>query len=260
MRVIDAHAHLLDEPGYLGHLLAAMDACGIENVCLSGLGPLFKCGADDDVRRAFEAHPDRVVGAVFIRPGVDEPGKIDRARDQGFRMVKVSIPRYPYDDPRGYPLWERAVANRMPVLFHTGVVTPAAEAPAEGISSWNMHPMQLEPVTRAFPDLKLIVAHLGIHWNHEAAELARMRPNAYVDITGEPGGWRVRMDRDGLDKWLWWPGALDKLCFGTDVHHSKIPRILDEDIARLDALGVGEQTRQRIFSGNILHLLGDDPQ
>jgi len=258
MRIIDAHAHLLDEPGYLDALLATMDTCGIEQVCLSGIGPLFKCGTNDDVRRAFTAHPDRVVGAVFVRPGVDGPAAIDRARDQGFRMVKVSLPRFPYDDSRGYPLWERAVAHAMPVLFHTGVVTPAVEAPDEGISSWAMHPMQLEPVTRAFPTLKLIVAHLGIHWNHDAAELARMRPNVYVDLTGEPGGWRVRMDREGVRTWLWWPGALDNVCFGTDVHHSKTRRILDEDLARLDALGVGDDTRRRILSGNILHLLGDD--
>ncbi len=258
MRIVDAHAHLLDEPHYLDHLLGAMDACGIEKVCLSGLGPLFKCGTDDDVRRAFEAHGDRVIGAVFVRPGVDTWEKIDRARDQGFRMVKVTIPRFGYDDPRGFPLWERAVAHGMPVLFHTGVVTTAADVPREGISSWHMHPMQLEPLTRAFPELRVIVAHFGIHWNDDAAELARMRPNVYVDLTGEPGGWRVRMDRVGIERWLWWPGAFDKVCFGTDVHYSKIQRTLEEDLARLDAAGIGDETRRRIFSGNILRLLGED--
>jgi len=258
MRIVDAHAHLLDEPGYLGHLLATMDACGIERVCVSGLGPLFRCGTDEDVRRAFEAHPDRVVGATFVRPGVDGPERIDRALDQGFRMVKVSIPRVPYDDPRAFPLWERAVAHGMPVLFHTGVVTVPVDAPDEGISSWYMHPMRIEPITRAFPELKVLVAHLGIHWNTDAAELARMRPNVYVDLTGEPGGWRARMDKVGVETWLWWPGALDKVCFGTDVHYTKIQRTLDEDLARLDRLGVGDETRRRIFAGNILRLLGED--
>jgi predicted TIM-barrel fold metal-dependent hydrolase len=189
---------------------------------------------------------------------VDGPEKIERARDQGFRMVKVSIPRIGYDDPTGFPLWERAAAHGMPVLFHTGVITTAVDAPREDISSWNMHPMRIEPITRAFPHLKIIVAHLGIHWNDDAAELARMRPNVYVDITGEPGGWRARMDAVGVEKWLWWPGAFDKVCFGTDVHHTKIRLILEEDLARLDALGIGEETRRRIFCGNILHLLGDD--
>lgn len=258
MRIVDAHAHLLAEPGYLDRLLAAMDACGIERVCLSGIGGLFQCGTDEDVREAFEAHPDRVIGATFVRPGVDGPEKIRRAREQGFRMVKVSIPRIGYDDPAGFPLWECAVDCGMPVLFHTGVVTTAAEAPGERISSWHMHPMRLEPVTREFPDLKLIVAHLGIHWNHDAAELARMRPNVYVDLTGEPGGWRARLDAVGLGEWLWWPGALDKVCFGTDVHCTGIQRVLEEDRARLDALGADEATRRRVFAGNILSLLGEE--
>ena len=258
MRIIDAHAHLLDERGYLDGLLRAMDACGIERVCLSGLGPLFRCADNGDIRRAFAAHPDRVIGAAFVRPGVDGPETVERAWEQGFRMVKVSIPRMPYDDPRAFPLWERAVAHAMPVLFHTGVVTVPDDRPEERVSSWDMHPMRLEPVTRAFPELKVLVAHLGIHWNTDAAELARMRPNVYVDLTGEPGGWRARMDRVGIETWLWWPGAFDKVCFGTDVHHSKIRQILNEDVARLDRLGIGEATRRRIFAGNILHLLGDD--
>ena len=90
-RIIDAHAHLIDEPGYLDRLLMTMDACGIEKCCLSGIGPLFGCAGDDEVRAALQAHPDRVVGAVFVRPGADTSEKIRRAHGDGFRMVKVSI-------------------------------------------------------------------------------------------------------------------------------------------------------------------------
>ena len=117
-------------------------------------------------------------------------------------------------------------------------------------------PMRLEPITREFPDLGIIIAHLGVHWNTDAAELARMRPNVYVDLTGEPDGWRMRADTVGMDKWLWWPGAFEKVVFGTDVHYSKIGQILEEDINRLDWLNIPTQTRRKIFAGNILGLLG----
>jgi len=257
MKIVDAHAHLWDEPGYLDRLLEKMDECGIERCCLSGLGPLFGCAGDNEVKAAFRSHPERIIGAVFIRPGVDGPEKIDHAFEDGFRMVKVTLPRAPYNHPSYYPLWERAVKHRMPVLFHTGVITLRKEAPEELISSWNMHPMRLEPITRAFPDLHIIIAHLGIHWNDEAAELARMRQNVYVDLTGEPEGWRVRADAEGMQKWLWWEGAFEKVVFGTDVHYSKIGKILKEDIARLERFGIAMETRKRIFAGNILHLLGE---
>ncbi|OGV65496.1 MAG: hypothetical protein A3K19_10440 [Lentisphaerae bacterium RIFOXYB12_FULL_65_16] len=258
MRIIDAHAHLLDERGYIDGLLCAMDACGIERCCISGLGALFGFADDTAVRGAFRQHPDRFIGAVYIQPGPDTPDKIDRARQDGFRMVKVTLPWSAYDDSAHYPLWARAEALGLPVLFHTGVVTTRVEAPQERISSWNMHPMRLEPISRAFPKLKIIVAHLGIHWNDDAAELARMRPNVYVDLTGEPGGWRARVDAVGVEKWLWWPGAFDKVLFGTDVHYTKIARAVREDTERMDRLRLPAATREKVFAGNILNLLGED--
>ena len=258
MRIIDAHCHLAADPSYLQAFLEAMDENGIEKACVSGLGPLFAQAGNDEVKAAFEKHPDRVIGAFFVRPGVDGPDAIDRGRDDGFRMVKVTLPRSGYEDPAYFPLWERAATHGMPVLFHTGIVTTAGEHPGERISSWNMHPMRIEPITREFPALGVIIAHLGIHWNTDAAELARMRPNVYVDLTGEPGAWRARADAEGMETYLWWDGAFDRVVFGTDVHYAKTPTIIKEDIARLQRLGVSEEIRARIFSGNMLHLLGEE--
>ena len=118
-------------------------------------------------------------------------------------------------------------------------------------------PIRRKPVGAAIKrKMRVVLAHLGIHWNADAAEVARMRPHAYVDLTGEPAGWRKRVDAEGLDKYLWWPGAFDKVVFGTDVHHTKMRAILDEDLARVERLKLPPETRQRIFSGNILRLLG----
>ena len=171
-------------------------------------------------------------------------------------MVKITMPRVPYNDPSLFPLWERALARDMPVLFHTGTIAPFVQGRGEGISSWDMHPMRIEPITREFPDLKIIVAHLGVHWNHDSAELARMRPNVYVDLTGEPGGWRVRADREGMETFLWWPGAFRRVVFGTDVHYSKMATILAQDLARMDRLGLDLETRRLILGGNVLDMLG----
>lgn len=210
MRIVDSHVHLLDESGYLDGLLRTMDERGIERCCMSGLGRLFGQADNAKVRLALRAHPDRIIGAVFIRPGVDGPVQIDHAREEGFRMVKVHLPRVPYNDVSCFDLWAKANEFRMPILFHTGMVT-CKDSPGEHICSWYMHPMRLDPITREFPDLGIIVAHLGVHWNSDAAELARMRPNVYVDLTGEPDGWRMRADTVGMDKWIWWRGHFNLL-------------------------------------------------
>ncbi|HMF34082.1 MAG TPA: amidohydrolase family protein [Candidatus Lokiarchaeia archaeon] len=256
MRIVDAHAHILQDPDYVEKLLTVMDECNIAKCCISGIGPLFHCVGNAEIQEIINDYPDRFIGAVFVRPGLDGPAAIQQAHDVGFRMVKVTLTRVPYDDPSAFPLWKIAQELGMPVLFHTGVVTTAIEAPGEGINSWWMHPMRVEPITREFPDLKIILAHLGIAWNDDAAELARMRPNVYVDLTGEPAGWRARADAVGMDKWLWWSGAWQKVVFGTDVTCSKIPQILADDIARCDRFNLDEETRECIFSRNILTLLG----
>lgn len=254
MRIIDAHAHLFNEPDYLKKLIETMDECGIEKCCLSGIGSLLGFLDDDDVKDAIQEYPDRIIAAVYIRPGVDSPDKITRYHEQGFKMVKVILPKSGYDNPDFFELWAAAQELKMPILFHTGIVT-CKDSPGENISSWNMHPMRLEPVTREFPDLKLIIAHMGIHWNTEAAELARMRPNVYMDLTGKPGGYRARIDTEGLDKYLWWPGAFEKIVFGTDVHCSKINQILNEDKTRLNNLGIDMATQKKIFAENMINLL-----
>lgn len=257
MRIIDAHAHIPDRKGYVAKLLETMNKCNIEKSCISGLGKLFNCVDNHKINKIINQYPERFIGAYFIRPGVSRASEIEEAHNDGFRMLKVTIPRGPYDDEKFDNLWKRAQELNMPVLFHTGVVTLPQHAPEERINSWWMHPLRLEPISNSFPELKIIVAHLGIHWNEEAAELLRMRPNVYADLTGEPDGWRIRMDRRGLKQILWWEGGFDKLVFGTDVSFDKIPTILTQDKARLESLNINKKTKQKFFSKNILTLLGE---
>jgi hypothetical protein len=256
MRIIDAHAHLFDVPNYLENLIKTMDVCGIEKCCISGLGKLFKNVDNQGIKKAIDKYPERLIGALYIRPGIDGAEKIKNAHNEGFKMVKVTIPRGPYDDPSFYPLWETAQELKMPILFHTGVVTILENAPDERISSWFMHPMRIEPIANAFPNLKMIIAHLGVHWNNDAAELIRMKKNVYADLSGASDGWRARADKIGMDHWLWWPDAFKKIVFGTDVFYHQISQILAEDKARLENLNINQKTQELIFGKNMLKMLG----
>ena len=257
MRIIDAHTHLFDHPDYLENLIRTNDECGIEKSCISGLGKLFMCVDNEGIKAAIDKYPKKLIGAFYIRPGVNGPKDIKNAYEEGFKMVKVTLPHKPYNDPFYFPLWETAQELKMPILFHTGVVTTAKKAPEENISSWFMHPMRLEPIANAFPDLNMIVAHLGVHWNDDAAELIRMKPNVYADLSGAPNGWRTRVDAIGIKHWLWWPGAFKKIVFGTDVIFRQIPQILEEDKARLERYNVDQKTQELIFYKNMIRMLGE---
>ncbi len=253
--IVDAHAHIFAIPHYVDTLLKSMDECHISKACISGIGPLFQSITNQQVLELIHTYPERFIGAYFIRPGVSHPEEIQRAFSAGFRMIKVTLTMKPYDDESLFPLWGEATRLQMPVLFHTGVLTTPQPMPEEHISSWNMHPMRLEPVANAFPHLKIIIAHLGVHWNEDAAELIRMRGNVYADLTGEPAGWRQRADHIGMEHFLWWDGAFKKVVFGTDVIPMKIPEILQQDQARYKRLRLDTNTLHAIFHRNIEEML-----
>lgn len=250
MKIIDAHLHIYKEPDYVEKLLKVMDSCGIEKSCISGLGQRFGFVDNQGIEKVITSYPDRFIGAVYVRPGFDSPDTIQWGHDHSFGMVKVTLPSKGYDSPEFFPLWQKALELKMPVLFHTGIVNCDMQK-GDNISAWNMHPLRIEAIANEFCDLKIIIAHLGVSSNMDAAELARMRTNIYVDITGAPGGWRVRLDKEGLDKYLWWDGAFKKLIFGTDVHCDDIKEVLERDKKRFNELNIDKDTQERIFHGNI---------
>jgi predicted TIM-barrel fold metal-dependent hydrolase len=257
MRIIDSHAHIFEISGYVENLIKAMDDNDIEKTCISGLGKYFSCLDNQGIKKVIDKFPKRFIGAYYIRPGYSNVREIQNAYADGFKMLKITLPQKPYDDPSYFAIWESAEELKMPILFHTGVVTLLKPVKDEYVSSWYMHPMRLEPIANSFPKLNMIIAHLGVHWNQDAAELIRMRKNVYADLSGATDGWRKRADMIGMDYYLWWKDAFKKIVFGSDVIYSQISQILREDQERLEMLDIDQATQKLIFSGNILKMLGE---
>jgi hypothetical protein len=73
--LIDFHYHYADAPGAIDDLLKDMDAAGVEKTLLMG-GPAGawwdykQCGfaGNEKVLQAVRAHPDRLIGNVYIDP------------------------------------------------------------------------------------------------------------------------------------------------------------------------------------------------
>jgi len=178
--IIDAHAHYIDEEGYLDRLVTEERRLDIEKICLSGIGPLFNCKSNEDVRKAMEEYPDVIISFGFVRPGVDPPELVDKLYSEGFRGVKITCPRKNYDDKEYYPIYAACERYGMPILFHTGIVTLQRVVPEEDVSSARMRPVYLDTIAKAFPRLNMICAHMGMPWYAEACEVARLNPNVYL--------------------------------------------------------------------------------
>lgn len=264
--IVDAHHHLLNLKEYLPRLLEESARLGIDRVCLSALSDfplLFSDGTDlpgtvtnDDVRRAFEQHPDRIVGFAYFRLGRDDPALVDQLHAQGFKALKITRPTANYDEPSFYPVYERAERLGMPILFHTGILVRTVDDQKYGASSARMRPIFLDTVARAFPGLNLIAAHLGVPWHDEAAAVVRFNPNVYVDLCGAKNGWRARKGAAFYEDLFFWPGAYEKIVFGTDVHWSEMEWALEDHRRIFDTLRLDAETQAKVLGGTMARLLG----
>jgi len=102
---------------------------------------------------------------------------VEEFAEKGFRGIKVHPPvdRARIDDEAAYPFYELAASLQLPILFHTGV---------HGWILDNYRPMLIEHIAQRFPDLQIIVEHMG-GWEFfgEALAVVRNNLNCYAGIT-----------------------------------------------------------------------------
>lgn len=175
-------------------LLRDMDEAGVDMVMIMpvdwGLVPAFKDSTMDiweqhqlhaDVARR---HPDRMVAFACFdprRPNAVE--MLDRAvNDLGMVGLKIhpAAGFFP-NDPVAYPMYEKALELGIPVMVHTG-------PEPKPLYSRHCQPVYVDDVAADFPELTIILAHAGLSaWWQEAAGVASVAPNVYLDISG----WQV---------------------------------------------------------------------
>lgn len=115
-------------------------------------------------------------------------------------------------DREVYPLYERASAWKIPVYFHMGPENPPYR------NEGNAHPSVLLRVLVDFPDLKVIVAHLGFDFWRDLLALGKVSKNVMCDFCAWQRVARrsyqqfCRVLRRFLDEF-----GLERVLFGTDA-------------------------------------------
>lgn len=264
--ILDVHHHYVCEHNYLDGLLREMDRHGIDRTGLMAMGPLFErlfvttpetCGPlfEADVAKAVQAHPDRFFGYVYVRLGVDGVDKVKRWGDAGFRGVKFHIPRENYSHDAYFPVYDEARRRGMVCLFHTGLFY-LPKMVGEKVSSERCRPVHVEAVANEMPDLKIILAHLGGVWAEEACGLMRIHANVHADLSGRLDGWKKAKPIAWFNELLFWPGAADKVLFGSDVHHSEIGPTLAQHREILRGMGWDAARERKLLGENAQRLFG----
>lgn len=257
--IIDSHQHCDDRADYVDRLVATYRP---RNAMACVLTPM---RAFEAVRRATAAHPDVVIPYGEI--SVDDPAApaaIDKFAGAGFKGIKMHSPRRNWDDPEYFHLYRQLQERKLVALFHTGIAfhidTPQYTSMAR------MRPAYLDTISRAFPELYIQGAHLGNPWYEEAAEAARWGRRLYFDLTGSSLLKKAK-NPAVFKEYLWWEGptahsspqavyAFEKLVFGTDEPPEQIDNMLGRYEAMLDACGVPEPSRRRIYGETMAGILG----
>ena len=266
--LIDFHYHCSDAPDAIDDLLRDMDHSGVEKTLLMGLmtdgyWEYKRSGfaSNGRVLKAVKAHPDRLVGNVYIDPR--EPNAIDTLAsflDEGFRAAKLFPPAgfFP-DEERFYPLYELIERRGIPVLVHTGqtnikLVSKDPKA-RKATDSRFAHPMNLDHLSRMFPGIPFVLAHMGYPYFVDAWSVAHANQNVYLDISGS-GPWTdgIPLVYNALGGQNYIPIDFTRVVWGSD---NCLPQA--EHIARMSSymrqVGAGSEQRELIFGENARKLL-----
>ena len=210
----------------------------------------FTPAVNDWIANYCAADPARLLafGSVHPRYVTDARAEVDRLFKMGIRALKVH-PSHQLFAPNAYrdglgllaAMYERAQANAMPVMIHTGTsIFPNAR-------NLYAQPMLADDVGVDFPNLVVILAHGGRPlWMDEAFFLVRRHRNMYMDISGIP-------PQKLMEYFPRIEDIADKVLFGTDWPGPGVPGIRG-NIEKFKALPIPADAQQKILYGNAARL------
>jgi predicted TIM-barrel fold metal-dependent hydrolase len=201
--IIDVHTHFFRPDRDFGPALRADIArCGVDATAWGDVGEqhlLTTRQADVAVvfglravatgwnipNEAVAAHvakaPDRLLFFTAIDPlSPDFMAELERGhQDLGAVGVKLA-PLYqgvhPLD-PRYREIYRYCQQHRLPVLFHVGTSFVG------GTLLDDSRPVHFDAVAVEFPELRMVLAHLGHPWEGETIAVIRRHPHVYADLS-----------------------------------------------------------------------------
>jgi predicted TIM-barrel fold metal-dependent hydrolase len=167
-------------------------------------------------------HPDKLEGWTSVDP--NEPDCVEQleycVKELGLKGVKLG-PVYQNFDPQDrkhWPLFKKCQDLGLPIIWHQGTTFPSRAR-----LKWAL-PLLLEDIAMDFPELKMIIAHLGHPWEEDTIALIRKCPNVYTDLSALH-----------YRPWRYWQamvtameyGMIHKILLGSDFPSATIANVIN---------------------------------
>lgn len=258
--IIDFHYHNAKDENLVKQLISEMDQYLVDKtVLLAGAEDTFweykncRFAGNEDTAKKVADYSDRLIGGIYIDPRwQDALDVFKKFADMGFKLVKMFPPAgfYP-DDEKFFPLYETIEKYNIPVLFHTGQtnIKLISDDPniRKACNSVYADPMHCDMISRLFPKMPIILAHMGYPYYLNAWSVAHANKNIYLDISGS-GPWTdgIPLVYNGLGGANFIPIDWDRVIWGSD---NCLPQ--GEHIARMSTymrqMGARKSDQKNIF-------------
>jgi len=130
------------------------------------------------------ADDPNIISFVGLDPRRGESGlqELERAvKKKGCRGWKMYPPNGFYPDDKEFdPYYKLCVDLDIPIIIHQGFTSRFKHVKYA-------RPVYVDRVASDFPDLKIVLAHVGVPWQDETLMIASKNPNVSVDVSG----WQV---------------------------------------------------------------------
>lgn len=208
-------------------------------------------GNDETTAAAVKKYPNKFVGFAYADPR--RPDCMEMLRhgieDLGLKGVKFG-PIYngvALSDPRLDPIYEYCQKNNIPLTMHMGT-TFARNAPVDMGRA-----VHVEPVALRYPDLTMILAHMGHPWYSDCIAVVRKQPNVFCEVSAlfyRP--WQYYNILIEAQEYK----VVDKIYFGTDFPFSRLGESIDglnninDQLEGTKLPRVSEETKASILQSN----------
>lgn len=139
--------------------------------------------SNEDIAEAIRKYPDKLRGFASVDPyDKDSVEKLKYALDDlklhGFKLNPNDYGGFYINDKKLlYKLYEECCDRNIPVSIHTGIT------PGSIYRMKHNYPLYVDDVAVDFPELTIIVEHMGFPWNDLCYSMVQRHKNMYVTIT-----------------------------------------------------------------------------
>lgn len=279
MEIINAHVHMIEPAGLTDddinlvkdipvfddienmvymlsteELFWQMGEAGITKSVLFAVDAPLIYASNEYVRDLCDKYPKRLMGFASVNPvGRDIYEACDilevAINDYDLKGLKFHPPLQNFfpNDEKIFPLYKAAEDLDIPVVFHVGS-TPFGSC----CKLSQANPLLIDDVAVQFPNLRIMLTHLGTLWHNEAFMVVEKNKNVFIDTSAYLYEIESLLTSDLLNRI-----GSHKVIFGTDypTPFGGKPHNMNSFVYCLRRLGLKKDILEGIFCYNFYHLL-----